>query len=307
MTQATRRHFLHSSGILLAAACLPSEAFGYKKKKPFLSFSTLGCPDWNFQKIVDFAVAHQYQGLEIRGLLRQMDLPKCKEFISPENRKDTVQLIRDKGLDFVTLGSSSTLHFAEGVERQKNLDEGKRFIDLAQDINCSYVRVFPNNFPKGQEKSMTIDLITKGLLELAEHAVGSGVSVLMETHGDLVQTNDLLTIMQGAQHKHCGLVWDVSNMWTVTKESPVTVYKQLKKYIRHTHIKDAKLTGGNLQYTLLGQGEVPISIAIKELIQNDYRGFYSFEWEKLWHPEIAEPEIALANFPIAFQKMIQSR
>ena len=102
--------------------------------------------------------------------------------------------------------------------------------------------------------------------------------------------------MKAASHPKVGLVWDVSNMWTITKEPPVDVYKKLKKYIYHTHIKDAKMVDGKLRYTLLGQGEVPIFEAINVLSKSGYKGYYSFEWEKLWHPEIAEPEIALADY-----------
>ena len=103
--------------------------------------------------------------------------------------------------------------------------------------------------------------------------------------------------MRSATHPNVGLVWDISNMWTITKESPAQAYQKLKKYIRHTHIKDAKLVDGKLQYTLLGQGDVPIFEAIDVLAKDRYKGFYSFEWEKMWHPEIAEPEIALADYP----------
>ena len=124
----------------------------------------------------------------------------------------------------------------------------------------------------------------------------------METHGDVVYASDLLHIMQSAAHENVGLVWDISNMWTVTKEPPAEVYQKLKKYIRHTHIKDAKLVNGKPQYTLLGQGDVPIFEAIDTLHRNGYKGYYSFEWEKLWHPEIAEPEIALADYPEAMRK-----
>jgi hypothetical protein len=31
-------------------------------------------------------------------------------------------------------------------------------------------------------------------------------------------------------------------------------------------------------------------------LNGGYKGYYSFEWEKLWHPEIADPEIALADY-----------
>ena len=305
MKNTTRRSFLQSAA-LLSAGAMVSWSFDFKKRNPLLSFSTLGCPDWNLSMITDFAVQHSYKGIEVRGLLRELDLSKCKEFKTAESRKATLRLMRQKGLHFAGLGSSATLHFAAAAERQKNLDEGKRFIDLAQEIECPYVRVFPNNFPQGQDKKQTIDLISAGLQQLAEHARGSKVSVLMETHGDLVKTADVLTIMSTAEHKHAGLVWDFCNMWSVTKEPPAEMYRQLKKYIRHTHIKDAIFIDGKLQYTLLGKGEVPIIAAIKELANDQYKGYYSFEWEKLWHPEIAEPEVALAHYPNAIRQLFNT-
>ena len=205
--------------------------------------------------------------------------------------------MKQKGLSFVGLGSSANLHLPEGPEREKNLAEARRFIDLAAQIGCPYIRVFPNNFPKDQDKKTTMDLISKGLLELGNYARGKKVMVLLETHGDVVRIDDLAAIMQASEHPHVGIVWDVSNMWTVTKELPAEAYKALKKYIRHTHIKDAKVVEGKPQYTLLGQGEVPIFEAIEALRKGGYKGYYSFEWEKLWHPDLAAPEIALADFP----------
>lgn len=300
MSHSTRRQFLQSSTVLVAAAFTGS-SFDSKRHTPLLSFSTLGCPDWNFQQILNFASENGYKGIELRGILRELDLTKCREFNSAQNRSNSLRMIEEKGLRFVNLGSSATLHFTDPAARQKNLDEGKRFIDLAQDIKCPYVRVFPNNFPKDQERNATIDLIAKGLRELGDHAKGSGVMVLMETHGDLVYTEDIEKIMQSAQHTQAGLIWDITNMWTVTKEAPAQVHNKLKKYIRHTHIKDAKLDNGKIQYTLLGKGDVPIFEAIDVLTKGGYHEYYSFEWEKLWHPEIADPTIALADYPIVMK------
>ena len=152
------------------------------------------------------------------------------------------------------------------------------------------------------EKSKAIELIAKGLKELGEYAKGKNVMVLMETHGDAVRTEDLLKIMQLADHKQVGLVWDICNMWTITKESPEEMYKSLKKYIHHTHIKDAKMENNTPHYVFLGKGEVPIFEAIDILRKDKYKGYYSFEWEKLWHPELAEPDLALADFPEAMRK-----
>jgi sugar phosphate isomerase/epimerase len=300
MNNSTRKEFLQASALLLGSMIVGS-AFNFRKQPVLLSFSTLGCPDWTFEQIMDFAVKYGYKGIEVRGLQRQMDLTQCAEFKTPDSRKATMLLMKKKQLHFVGLGSSANMH-VDGAGREKNLAEAKRFIDLAAQIHCPYIRVFPNYLPKEQDKKNVMERISKGLLVLGDYASTKNVMVLMETHGDLTNSDDILEVMQEASHPHVGLVWDVCNMWTVTKEPPSVVYNKLKKYIHHTHIKDAKLVDGQPHYTLLGQGDVPIFEAIDALAKGGYKGYYSFEWEKLWHPEIAEPEIAIADYPVAMKR-----
>ncbi|HTL08510.1 MAG TPA: sugar phosphate isomerase/epimerase family protein [Chitinophagaceae bacterium] len=297
----SRKEFLQQTGLALAllGTGLPTRL---TRSPLLLSFSTLGCPDWSFAQILDFAAAHGYQGIEMRGLLRQMDLTKCNEFSDAAHITETLNRMKEKKLRFVNLGSSCNLHFADPVKRKENLDEGRRFIDLAQQLQCPYVRVFPNVFPKDQDRQATMGLIADGLRELAAYATGKKVMVLMETHGEVVHTQDLLNIMQMTNHPQAGLIWDITNMWTITKEPPATVYPALKKYIHHTHIKDAVLVNSNPSYTFLGKGEVPIFEAIALLQKDGYKGFYSFEWEKMWHPELAAPELALADYPLALKQ-----
>ncbi len=296
MKQYSRKDFLQRTGGLLAFS-LAGNPFNFTKYKPLLSFSTLGCPDWTFDKIVDFAKDNGYDGIEIRTIQHKLDLPNCEEFNSPEHIAATKKFVKDKGLKIVNLGASSALHHSNSTERKKNINEAKQFIDLAEQLKCPYIRVFPNDFPPDQDRNATIDLISKGLLELGDYAKGSEVTVLMESHGQVVKSADLETIMKAAEHKQVGLIWDIVNMWSVTKEPPAEVYQKLKKYVRHTHIKDLKQTKGKEQYTLLGKGETSIFEGIDALQKGGYKGYFSFEWEKLWHPEIDEPEVALADYP----------
>jgi hypothetical protein len=44
---------------------------------------------------------------------------------------------------------------------------------------------------------------------------------------------------------------------------------------------------------LLGNGEVPVQEMLSRRDGAGYRGWLSAEWEKRWHPEIEEPEVAL--------------
>jgi fatty-acyl-CoA synthase len=64
----------------------------------------------------------------------------------------------------------------------------------------------------------------------------------------------------------------------------------------HVHIKDGLRPadgGPNWDLTLLGEGDVPMQDILAKLRAAGYDGWIAVEWEKKWHPEIAEPEVAL--------------
>ena len=80
-----------------------------------LSFSTLGCPDWSFDKIIDFARDNQYSGIEVRGILHQMDLPLVPEFSNTEALATTLKKMNDHG--FEVCGSRLILRFTLSERR----------------------------------------------------------------------------------------------------------------------------------------------------------------------------------------------
>ena len=264
MKSISRRSFIQYSGSFMAVAVLDKNSFA-KPKIPLLSFSTLGCPDWPLEKILEVAVANNYKGIEIRGIQREMDLSKSPHFNSDASIKETRKKFSDRNLKIVGLGSSAAMHHADGAERAKAMDEAKRFIEIADKVGCPYVRVFPNNFPKETAKEKTMEMMSAGLNDLAKFSRGTNVKVVMETHGDLIWSDDLVKVMDTVDAAQVGLVWDISNMWTVTKEDPKMVFGKLKKWIWHTHLKDISLAGGKQQYTLFGEGDVPALEAIDML------------------------------------------
>jgi sugar phosphate isomerase/epimerase len=60
------------------------------------------------------------------------------------------------------------MHEPDLAKRAKHMDEAKRFIDLAHQLNAPYVRVLPNHFINGEEHKMTINQIGD-LRELGEY------------------------------------------------------------------------------------------------------------------------------------------
>lgn len=300
MNSPNRRAFLKSS-LGLAALALPEWPAFSAKAKPKFSFSTLGCPDWPLATILNTAAEHGYGGVELRGLQNEMDLTKCPEFSTPGRVAETRRRFADRGLEICGLGASTQLHHPDGPARQKHLDEARRFLDLAAQLGCPAVRVFPDRLPPNQDRQATLALISGGLLDLANHAKGSPVSVLLESHGEVVTSEVLLGIMRAAEHPQVGLIWDVFNMWSETGEAPRAVYQNLGKYIRHVHVKDGRVANGKHQYVRVGQGEAPLREAIAALRAGGYGGYYSLEWEKKWHPELEEPGPVFADYPKAMR------
>jgi len=86
------------------------------------------------------------------------------------------------------------------------------------------------------------------------------------------------------------------------QRGPKSCVYSLEKYILHTHIKDAYMQENGEEYTLIGQGNAPLHDALHALKKGGYTGYYSFEWEKLWHPEIPDPSIAIPHFAKNFRK-----
>ena len=291
---ATRRAFLETAAALLAAPYLGIRSG--RDRLP-LGFSTLGCPAWTWTQILDFAALHDYAAVELRGLQATMDLSKAPEFSREGGQLDlATQQVRARGLRLSCLGASAQMHDMDPIKRAAQLDEARRFIDLAEALRAPYVRVFGNNYASGVPRDTMLAHIARGLRELGDYARPRGVTVLIESHGDFTDSPSLLEVLRQADSPAVALLWDAHHTFVSGKEQPEETVRQVGRYIRHTHLKDSVAAGTDRRYVLTGTGDVPVRRQIEALLQYGYRGVYSFEWEKRWHPEIPEPEVALAQF-----------
>jgi sugar phosphate isomerase/epimerase len=260
-----------------------------------LGFSTLGCPQWTWPQILDFAAGHGYAAVELRGILTNMDLTKVPE-LSAEHLAEAKRQLAARGLSVSCLDASAHMHEMDPAKHAAQLDEGRRFIDLAQALGAPYVRVFGNNYVEGVPRAEMLAHIAGGLRTLGDYARPKNVTVVIESHGDFTDSPALLEILQKADSPAVALLWDAHHTFVSGKEEPEDTVRQLGRYIRHTHLKDSVPAGNDRRYVLTGTGQVPVKRQIEALVKMGYRGYFSFEWEKRWHPEIEEPAVAFAQF-----------
>ena len=292
----TRRAFLQASAAVLAARYAWRLPGGDRLP---LGFSTLGCPAWTWLRILNFAASHGYVAVELRGLQATLDVSRAPELALEGGRlEEAKRQLAARGLSISCLGSSAQMHETDAAKRTAQFDEARRFIDLAQALGAPYVRVFGNNYVAGVRRADMLARIAAGLRELGGYARPKGVTVLIESHGDFTDSPTLREILQQADSPAVALLWDAHHTFVSGKEAPEDTVRELGRYIRHTHLKDSvpATSGGGRRYVLTGTGDVPVRRQIEALAKSGYHGYYSFECEKRWHPEIDEPETAIAQF-----------
>jgi sugar phosphate isomerase/epimerase len=301
MKPVSRRTFL---GSLVAAATAPAivRTMGRGPRFP-IAFSTLGCPKWPWARVIEQAAQLGYAAIELRGIEGEMDLTTRPE-LSGGRLAQSVKDLAALDLRISDLGASSRMHESDPARRAAQMDEGRRFIDLAHALGAPYVRVFGDQVPKGEEKKAVMARVIAGLRELGDHAKGSGVVVIIESHGDFTDSTTLLELLKGADMPSVALLWDAHHTFVAGKEPPADTFKALRPYIRHTHLKDSRPEGTGVRYVLTGTGTVPVRETVGVLVRGGYKGYYCLEWEKAWHPEIEEPEVAFPQYAAVMERYL---
>ncbi len=276
-----------------------SVSFIYRMK---LAFSTLGCPDWNVSQIVEAAQRFGYDGLELRAIAGSLDLLSRPEFASQEIG-NTRKYFADHGISICCLDTSCTFHSRERRERLEQVDLALAHAELAAELGATLIRVFPDKIQPGVTREQTRDFIAESLRLIAER-LPSGLHVALETHGDFARAEAAVEIARLAEHARVKLIWDIANS-VAAGDSIAHAARTIKPYLAHIHLRDARPVAGSEHWlpVLAGYGCVPFAEAVAAIEALQFDGYVSFEWEKYWHPEIEEPEVALPDFISAIRKL----
>ena len=170
----------------------------------------------------------------------------------------------------------------------------RRFLELASDWESPLVRVFGGALAADRAERQEQLRAAAGVLEASVPlARRLGVAIGVETHDDFSASSVVASLLAMADPEWVGAVWDSHHPYRVG-ESAADVYANLGRRILLAQVKDARRRpGGDWELVLLGEGEVPVREMLGLLAAGGYQGWISVEWEKRWHPEIAEPQVAL--------------
>jgi len=267
-----------------------------------LAFSTLGCPNWELDQIAATAQRLGYDGVELRAVGGSLNLLERTEF-KPEKIKATRALFAESNLEICCVDTSCTFHSRSRMERSAQVELAVKHGELAAELGAPSIRVFPDKIQPGATRVETRDYIVESLREVAEQ-LPDEVCVALETHGDFARAATTVEIVSLVDHPRVKLIWDVANS-VAAGDTIAAAGQNVKRFLSHIHLRDARPvpTSEHWLPVLAGTGEVSFSETLAVISELDYDGYVSFEWEKYWHPEIEEPEVALPDFIDAIRKL----
>ena len=264
-----------------------------------LAISTLGCPNWSFAQILENFSSYPVQGIEVRGIDGVMDADKMP-LLTPERLPELHELLRSHRLPIIGFGTSFSFHDADRLPQ--TLSDARRTIDILSRAGIPAMRVFGNSIPDPTRRDQTIRQVADALCQLADYAQPRNVQVNLEVHGDFNSTETLKPIVEAIADRHpaAGILWDIEHSDKVCGDDFMPFYSLIRPVLRHIHVKDylRNREPDAKDWTLVkcGDGDIPIRDILTRVLDDGYDGFLSFEWEKKWHPDIDEPEVAFPHF-----------
>lgn len=266
-----------------------------------LAFSTLACPSWSIPTVIEKAVEFGYDGIEWRGGA-QGHLPST---MPGRERTLLRRMSENAGIAALSVTTYTGFVSPRAEDRKSNVDELRRYSDLAADIGAPYVRAFLGELPSNTTPNETLYENILGCLNLAcEYAASVGVRIAVEPHDDFLRSSIVAPIFErDSSPSELRVIWDLGNSFSVG-EGPAVGFPLWKDRLAYVQVKDGTGRDSTWRLCPVGHGDVPLAQAFGLLLEYGYQGAFSVEWEYAWHPELDPPEIALPAARWQIQKLL---
>jgi sugar phosphate isomerase/epimerase len=255
-----------------------------------LAFSTLACPEWTAETVVERARAFGYDGIEWRGG-EQGHVPPL---LSAAACGALRQRVAAAGLFSLALTAYTAFTSPDPAERAVHIASLRRSVDQAHELGARFVRIFLGELPAGRTLTAAYAGIIESLAAAADYARGAGVGLAIEPHDDFVRPASVAPVLEALPEPEISVIWDVGNAYAAG-DLPAQTWPRLGPRLAYVQVKDGTGQGESWRLGPVGEGHVPLKEAVALLRDGPapFGGAISVEWERAWHPELDPAERAL--------------
>lgn len=251
------------------------------------AFSSLGWPEAALDEVLALAARHRVTAVELRSLGGTVDLPAyfARRHGSPAA---LAEKLRSSAAGIVALDTGLRLVDPAPGEREKLLN----FLPWAEALGVRWLRVFDGG-KTADAAELARAAAAMDWWRAIRRANAWRADLMIETHDSLFTAAAIQRFLEVAPGT--AILWDSHHTWKKGGEDPVATWNAIKPHVVHIHVKDSVSRPSESHpytYVLPGEGEFPMA-PLRAVLQAEYSGPLSLEWEKLWHPYLPSLDEAL--------------
>lgn len=256
-----------------------------------IAFSTVACPDWTLERVLSFTDEVEYDGVELRTFGWGESDFTCEPALTAAAKLRRMGL--ESGTDLMCLATS--LKFDDAVRppvvgrvlpgHDRWLQESRRFVALADELECPLLRVFGYESPAGERRSRTIARIVERLGEVLSAAGKRRVTVVLENGGSFRRARDLAEIIAACDSPWIGAAYDVA-VGASAGDRPEDAIDLLGERLQTVKLRDVR----DERLVEIGHGEIPLEGCVRRLASDGFRGWLVVEWPRVWRPDLEPAE-----------------
>lgn len=234
--------------------------------------------------------------------LRGIDGRNIGDYSLEEIEEKVLPLLKEYQITVSSIGSPiGKIFINDDIGFLKQLNLLDRLCQIANLLECKYIRIFSFYIPKGDEVDQYNHRVISQICQFTEIAAKYNVILLHENEKDIFgdiarRCNEMFEAVRSPYFK---AIFDFAN-FVQCGEDTWDCYQLLKPHIEYIHIKDAVST--SQQNVLCGTGEGKIKTILADLINNGYEGFLTLEPHLVLFDSLKDLELEAAEHIIKEDK-----
>lgn len=268
-----------------------------------LSFTTMGTPDWDAARAIKAAAEYGYDGIDLRISDHKGEL---KIDSSAEEICEIRRILDGENIELAGLLCYNKVGSNEAVSWHEMQESLVQHMELGCKMGSPVIRMFGGNphkdVPTDEFIKRSAETIASALDNFKEH-----IDIVLQNHGGSYTALEGVELIRKVGNPRFGLVFSPDHCM-IMGENMEDVYRQVPAVSKQFYLADViPAESGDRKFVsiLPGKGIVPFKDAYAAIGGENFSGFVSFKWEKIWQDQLEEPEVALPYFMEFWRKFTE--
>ncbi|MCF2647828.1 MULTISPECIES: sugar phosphate isomerase/epimerase family protein [Bacillaceae] len=225
---------------------------------------------------MDVLESHDIKFIEMRGVNGKLLVHHTLEEVQEIKRQ-----MDERGFKLSAIGSPiGKINITDDF--RPHLQLFKHTLEIAEIMECKYIRMFSFFMPKGEDPSVYREEVINRWRSFIQVTEGKNVVLLHENesgiYGDTPER--CFDLLETLNCEYVKGIFDFANFVQCNAKNYPEAFMLLKDYIAYIHVKDAVYSDHHV--VPAGKGDGNVSEILQELYKTGYDGFLSLE-PHLWN------------------------